>query len=213
MQLLVFYLSNGWDRIISHTCKNNEYSYLVYKNRKSFYQPNILCGYSKEASQWDMFKLMGKKKNVQHLSGSALFAKITRNCVYETLCPQPLACPPSCSPGNLFTILLQLTKSEAISCNSFQDIFIGSFWCPNLQRALTKKNAKTITKKKKYILLIFHQVIYSLPSISCPTLELLTVKVFEISSFLCQNLQRAILQKNTMNFILIFAKWSTHYLL
>ena len=40
--------------------------------------------------------------------------KETRNCVYETLCPQP-----SCSPGNLFTILLQLTKSEAPSFNSF----------------------------------------------------------------------------------------------
>ena len=47
---------------------------------------------------------------------------ITRNCVYETLCPQPLACPPSCSPGNLFTILLQLTESEATSCNIFKAI-------------------------------------------------------------------------------------------
>ena len=67
---------------------------------------------------------------------------LTGNCVYETLCPQPLACPPSCSPGNLFTILIQLTKSEATSCNSFQDIFIGSFRCPNLQRALTQKLQK-----------------------------------------------------------------------
>ena len=74
---------------------------------------------------------------------------ITRNCVYETLCPQPLACPPSCSPGNLFTILLQLTKSEATSCNSFQDIFTGSFQCPNFQRALTKK-CKGNNLKKKY---------------------------------------------------------------
>ena len=73
---------------------------------------------------------------------------LTRNCVYETLCPQSLACPPSCSPGNLSTIRLQLSKSEATSCNSFQDIFIGSFRYPNLQRALTKKNAKVITKKK-----------------------------------------------------------------
>ena len=107
----------------------------------------------------------------------------TRNCVYETLCPQPLACPSSCSPGNLFTILLQQTKSEATSCNSFRDIFIGSFRYPNLQRALTKKKAKTITKKKDFFL-NFHQVIHSLPSISCPTLELLAVTVFEISSFL-----------------------------
>ena len=66
----------------------------------------------------------------------------TRTCVYETLCPQPLACPPSCTPGNLFIILIQLTKSEATSFNSFQDIFIGSFRCPNLQRALVQKKCK-----------------------------------------------------------------------
>ena len=63
----------------------------------------------------------------------------TRNCVYETLCPQPLACQPSFSAGNLVTILFQLTKSEATSCNTFRVIFIGSFRCPNLQRALTQK--------------------------------------------------------------------------
>ena len=74
---------------------------------------------------------------------------------YETLRPQPLACPQSCSPGNLFTILLQVTKSEATSCNSFQDIFIGSFRCPNLQKALSKKNEKAIIKKKKYIFVYF----------------------------------------------------------
>ena len=79
---------------------------------------------------------------------------LTRNCVYETLRTQPLACPPFCSPDNLFTILLQLTKSEATSCNSFQDIFIGSFRCPNLQRALTKKikgdnENQDFLKKKK----------------------------------------------------------------
>ena len=44
----------------------------------------------------------------------------TSNCVYETLYTQPLACPPSCSPGNLLTILLQLTKSEATSLNIFE---------------------------------------------------------------------------------------------
>ena len=52
-----------------------------------------------------------------------------------------------------------------------------------IQRARTKKYFK---KKKK------HQVIYPLPSISCPTLELLAVTVFEILSFLCQILQREI---------------------
>ena len=93
-------------------------------------------------------------QTIKKLAGAvSVFASIVldnlkknRNCVYETLCPKPLACPPSCSPGNLFTILLQLTKSEATSFNSFRDIFVGSFRCPNLQRALIQKNAKAITK-------------------------------------------------------------------
>ena len=63
-------------------------------------------------------------------------------------------------------------------------------------KGINSKNVKAITKKNKYIVFNFHQVIYSLPSISCPTLELLAVTVFEISSFLCQNLQRATAQKN-----------------
>ena len=46
------------------------------------------------------------------------------------------------SPGNLLTILYQLTISEAISPNGFWDIFITSFLCLNLQRAITRKNAK-----------------------------------------------------------------------
>ena len=62
-------------------------------------------------------------------------------------------------------------------------------------KGINSKNAKVIIKKKKYILLTFTKLIYLLPSISCPTLELLAVMVFEISSFLCQNLQRAITQK------------------
>ena len=74
--------------------------------------------------------------------------------------PQPLLCPPSFSQGNLFIILYQLTKSEATSCNSFGDIFVGSFRCPNLQRALTQTNAKGDSKKKnKKIKLKNHQII------------------------------------------------------
>ena len=42
----------------------------------------------------------------------------------------------------------------------------------------------------------FHQLNYSLPSISCPDLKLLAVTGFEISSFLRPNLQRAITIKN-----------------
>ena len=59
---------------------------------------------------------------VQHYTGKItkrVYSK-TRNCVYETLCPQPLACSPSCSPGNLFTILLQLTKSGLLAVIVFK---------------------------------------------------------------------------------------------
>ena len=63
-------------------------------------------------------------------------------------------------------------------------------------KGINSKKAKTITKKREIFFLNFHQVIHSLPSISCPTLELLAVTVFEmISSFRGQNLQRAITQK------------------
>ena len=108
---------------------------------------------------------------------------ITRNGVYETLCPQPLSCPPSCSPGILFTILLQLTKSRATSCNGFQDIFIGRFWCPNLQRALTQKMQSDNFKKKEIYFIDFHHVVYLLSSLSWLSLKLLAVTIFEISSF------------------------------
>ena len=52
-------------------------------------------------------------------------------------------------------------------------------------KGINFKNTKTITKKK-YIFINFHQLIYSLPSISCPDLELLAVTLYEVSSFLCQ---------------------------
>ena len=116
--------------------------------------------------------------------------------------PQPLACPPSCSPGNLFTILLQLTESEATSCDSFHDIFIEVFDVQICKGHLLKKMQRR-NLKKKYIFIYFHQLIYSLPSISCPDLELLAVTIFEISCFLCPKLQRAITQKNYMIFLFL----------
>ena len=113
----------------------------------------------------------------------------TRNCVYETLCRQPLACPPSCSPGNLFTILLQLTKSEATSCNSFRDILVGNFRCPNLQRALTQKNAKTITYKKFFLIFTSNPLITLYQLANFGGGGGLRYHVF------CRNLQRAITKK------------------
>ena len=50
------------------------------------------------------------------------------------------------SPGNLLTILNQLTESEAYSCNIFRDIFITSFLCLNLQRALTQNMQRPIIR-------------------------------------------------------------------
>ena len=53
-------------------------------------------------------------------------------------------------------------------------------------------NAKGNNLKKDNFCFIFHQVMYLFFSISCASLKLLAVIVFEISSFLCPNLQRAI---------------------
>ena len=117
-----------------------------------FLNPNICCGYSKEPSRCD-----GSFQHTKHM--------LTRNDVYETLCPQPFACQK----------------------------------CQNLQRAITQKNK--IIKKK------IQRGIYSLSSISRPSLKLLAVIVFEISNFLCPNLQRAITEKKN------FFKSSPGYLL
>ena len=43
------------------------------------------------------------------------------------------------SPIDLLIILYQLTKVEAPSCNTFQDIMITNFQSPNLQREIIKK--------------------------------------------------------------------------
>ena len=79
-------------------------------------------------------------------------------------------------------------KKITASYNNFPDILMTSFYCQNLQRAITKKTT----------FLNFHQVIYSLSSISWPSLKLLAVVVFEISGlqvFNARNLLRAITQK------------------
>ena len=52
-------------------------------------------------------------------------------------------------------------------------------------KGLNLKNAKVITKKEIYFI-NFRQLIYLLPSIICPDLELLAATVFEISSLICQ---------------------------
>ena len=43
------------------------------------------------------------------------------------------------SPIDLLIILYQMTKFEAPSCNTFQDIMITNFQSPNLQREIIRK--------------------------------------------------------------------------
>ena len=72
------------------------------------------------------------------------------------------------SPSYLLIIFDQLAKFEATCCNSFWDILITSFQCQNLQKSITQN-------KFNNFFLNFHQVIYSLPSISWPSLKLIAV--------------------------------------
>ena len=106
------------------------------------------------------------------------------------------------SLGKLLTILSELTKSEATSCNGFRDLFLFLiFLCASLQRAITRKNPKgNYSKKIIFFSLNFHKVIYSLSSISCPRLKLLTVIVVEKPNFLCANFQRTITHKKLITF-------------
>ena len=66
-----------------------------------------------------------------------------------------------------------------------------------MKRAITRKKSNKSFQKN------VQQLIYSLSSISCPSLQLQAVHVifFEISSFLCPNLQRAITRRNRITFL------------
>ena len=55
---------------------------------------------------------------------------------------------PSFPPWKLLIILYQLTKSEAISFNSFQNIFITSFSMSKFAKGNNSKNAKGYNSKK-----------------------------------------------------------------
>ena len=81
--------------------------------------------------------------------------------------------PPSFSPVNQLNNLYHMTKSEATSCNRFRDIFTTYFGCPNLQRTITRKLHRAITKKKHFLsfspsnlLIIFYQL-YKFEAPSC----------------------------------------------
>ena len=91
-------------------------------------------------------------------------------------------------------IFYQLTMFEAPSNNDFRDILITSFQCQKFANGNNSKN------QTNFFFLNFHQNIYSLSSITCPSLKLIAVIVFEISNFLCPNLQRAITQKIIITF-------------
>ena len=67
---------------------------------------------------------------------------------------------------------LKLTKFEAPSCNGFWDIKFS------MSKFAKGNNSKKI---KWFLFLIFHQIIYSLFTISWPSLKLLAVIVYEVS--------------------------------
>ena len=89
------------------------------------------------------------------------------------------------SSGYLLIIFYQLTKFEATCCKSFWDILITSFQCQKFAKG---------NNSKKHFFLNFHQIIYSLSTITWSSLKLMAVILFEISNFLCPNVQRAITQ-------------------
>ena len=97
----------------------------------------------------------------------------------------------------LLTILYQQTKSEATSFNSFSKHPYYKFlmtkfaFGQSLEKNVKGKNLKILFLIKKK-----SPGIYSLSSIRCQSLKLLAVIVFDISSFLCANMQRAITRKN-----------------
>ena len=91
------------------------------------------------------------------------------------------------SPGNLLTIIYQLTKSEATSFNGFRDIFIASFLCPNVQSVITQeKMQRAMTCKKPFLkfspgklLLIFYQ----LSKFEAPSCKIMRYEVFYVQIF------------------------------
>ena len=78
-----------------------------------------------------------------------------------------------------------MTKPEATSFIIFRYIVITSFRCPNLQREITRKNAKGNNSIffKIFTRLSTH---YSLSAVQVCS-KLLVVRVFEVSSFLFSN--------------------------
>ena len=87
------------------------------------------------------------------------------------------------------------STEDCISRSAFS-IFAWEKSCHSSGVTELEKKRRFFFKFSPSFFFYSHQVIFSLPSISCLILELLAVTVFEISSFLCQNLQRAISQKH-----------------
>ena len=96
-------------------------------------------------------------------------------------------------PSNLLIIPYQLTKFQASSSNSFQNIMLTSLKFPNFQRAITLEEFDGIHSKD-------NQIMYSSFPISWPSFKFL-VQILSRNlaekSLKCPNLQRAITpQKN-----------------
>ena len=79
-----------------------------------------------------------------------------------------------------------MTKFEAPSCNTFQDIMITNFQSPNLQREIIKKK-----KKKSPIDLLI--ILYQLTKFEAPSCY--SFRDIMITNFQGPNLQREIIRK------------------
>ena len=103
---------------------------------------------------------------------------------------------PNFSPFYLLIIFYQLTKFEAPSCYSFQDIMITNFRSPNLQMEIVKKKKnkkKLFSKFSPSNLLI---ILYQLTKFEAPSCY--TFRDIMITNFQSPNLQREIIRKKIL---------------
>ena len=115
------------------------HNFLSVLDKRNIFSPDIL-------SQDYPCKCM----NFLVLVASVILFGILGSCLFNTLLKlgkSSLACP----PGNIFTILLQVTKSEATSCKSLRYLY-WKFSMFKFAKDNNSKNAKAIIKIKLFLI-------------------------------------------------------------
>ena len=116
--------------------------------------------------------------------------------------PSESSGPPSCSPGNLFTILLQLTKSQRLLAVIVFEISLLEVFDVHFAKGINSKNAKVIWKKYIFVCCCFlfspGNLLITLYQLSIFGVPSCNVFLRYQVNFLCQNLQRAITKKNVV---------------